>query len=255
MGRQKGIRARRGFTLIEVLAVVVIMAILAGGVFMMLGAGNDQANIAKTTAQIHAIASLLEDYRNCYGAYPRVTNPDDDGYAPLNFTFKIEDGGTCEECGNSRGRDGVAFGLVSHFIPRASKMYEKAADTNMASHYEDCFSDPSGQDDNPAWERELGNRSSDWSEAQSLEAADSNLNRINRVWRRLAADGMVYETETFCNYCGTRTYAAGAQRDAWDKELKYNVATGAIVSAGPDGVFGTGDDITGAGTGTDEDED
>ena len=148
MERQQASR-RKGFTLIEVLAVIVIMAILAGGVFMMLGAGNDQANIAKTTAQIHAIASLLEDYRNCYGTYPRVTNADADGYAPLNFTFKIEDGGTCEECGNQRGKDGVAFGLCSHFIPRASKMYDKAADTNMAGHYEDCFSDPAGQDDNP----------------------------------------------------------------------------------------------------------
>ena len=65
---------RAGFTLIEILAVVVIMALLAGGVFMLMGVGDTRSKIAETNAQIQALSSLLEEYKNEYGDYPTVTN-------------------------------------------------------------------------------------------------------------------------------------------------------------------------------------
>ena len=142
-----------GFTLIEILAVVVIMAILAGGVFMMMGAGDSKSKIAETNAQIQALSSLLEEYKNQYGEYPLVTNVDDQGYAALNFTFKVEDGGSCNECGNQPSSDKIAFGLASRFIPTATTIYQKTAGTNMESHYERCYANPTSQD-SEAWERE-----------------------------------------------------------------------------------------------------
>ncbi|HIV08488.1 MAG TPA: prepilin-type N-terminal cleavage/methylation domain-containing protein [Candidatus Spyradenecus faecavium] len=242
-----------GFTLIEILAVVVIMAILAGGVFMMMGAGDSKSKIAETNAQIQALSSLLEEYKNQYGEYPLVTNVDDQGYAALNFTFKVEDGGSCNECGNQPSSDKIAFGLASRFIPTATTIYQKCANTNMESHYKRCYSDPSGQD-SEAWERELGASGADWQDIMGREAGDSNLDQINRSWRRLEKEGLLYSGVSACPYCNTRTYSAGASNDAWDRGLKYNTATKAIVSAGPDGKFGTDDDISGSGTGT-EDED
>ena len=244
---------RAGFTLIEILAVVVIMAILAGGVFMMMGAGDTKAKIAETNAQIQALSSLLEEYKNEYGDYPTVTNADSQGYASLNFNFKVEDGDSCKECGNNPGSDGVSFGLVAKFLPAATTIYQKCANTNMESHYKRCYSDPSGQDSD-AWERELGSSGADWQEIMGREAGDSNLDQINRSWRRLEKEGLLYSGVSACPYCNTRTYSAGASNDAWDRGLKYNTATKAIVSAGPDGKFGTDDDISGSGTGT-EDED
>lgn len=244
---------RAGFTLIEILAVVVIMAILAGGVFMMMGAGDTKAKIAETNAQIQALSSLLEEYKNEYGDYPTVTNADNQGYASLNFNFKVEDGDSCKECGNTPGEDGVSFGLVSKFLPAATTIYQKCANTNMESHYKRCYSDPSGQDSD-AWERELGSQGADWLEVMAREAGDSSLDQLNRKWRRLEQDGTVYSGVSQCTYCRTQNYSAGAKNDAWGHGLKYNTATHAIVSAGPDGQFGTDDDISGAGTGT-EDED
>lgn len=250
---RKSSNGRAGFTLIEIMAVVVIMAILAGGVFMMMGAGDAKAKIAETNAQIQALSSLLEDYKNEYGEYPLVTNADDKGYASLNFTFKVEDGDACKECGNKPGSDGVAFGLVSKFFPVATTIYQKCANTNMESHYEQCYRNPSGQD-SEAWERELGSQGADWQDVMGREAGDSSLDQLNRKWRRLEQDGTVIAGVSQCTFCRTQNYSAGAKNDAWGHALKYNTATHAIVSAGPDGSFGTDDDISGVGTGT-EDED
>lgn len=249
-------KARGGFTLVELLAVIVIIGILAAGIFMLVRTASSRAATAKTTAQVHAIASLLEEYKNIYGNYPVVSNADDDGYASLNFTFKASDGGSCSQCGNKPSNDNVAFGLCSHFVPRAETIYGATHGGNMEDHYDDCFADPSGQD-NEVWEKEFGKRShGDLTDARESEVADTNLQQIYRAWKRLQADNLVKAGVTVCPYCSTQTYSAGAESDAWGNSLKYHVTGGAgeIVSAGPDGSFGTGDDITSGGAAvTDED--
>ena len=249
---------RQGFTLIEMLAVIVIIGILAAGIFRLVGAGSDKAAIAETTAQIQAVASLLEEYRNLYGNYPRVTNVDEDGYAPLNFTFLARDGGSCSYCSASSNKSKQQpFGLCSHFIPRGTTMYSNC-DDSMKDFYDQCFNDPAGKGGD-GWEKEFGKRSvgNNLDDVVASEAADPNLQSIYRSWQRLKKDGLVYEEVGVCPYCDSSTYNAGIDQDAWEHSLKYRLygGVGEIVSAGPDGKFGTGDDITSAGVAADGDDD
>lgn len=63
-----------GFTLVELLTVIAIIMILAGIVVgVQRGVYSSQAN-AKAKAEIHTIATALEQYKATYGTYPRINN-------------------------------------------------------------------------------------------------------------------------------------------------------------------------------------
>lgn len=249
-------RNKAGFTMIELLVVIVIIGILAAALFRLMGSANTKAAVAKTTSQVHAIATLLEEYKALYGNYPLVTTSASNGYFSLNFTFKTHDGGGCSQCKNKTADDYVQFGLCSHFIPRATTIYNYTHDDNMEDHYESRFRNPS---DDEVWERELGGKNigNSLGRARGTEQADPNLQQIYRSWRRLAKDKLVSETVGNCVFCGTSTYSAGADADAWGHGLmyRYDGGAGEIVSAGPDGQFGTSDDIVSSGAAIDDDED
>ena len=64
-----------GLTLIELLAVLAVVGILAA---MVLGGGrraNEAGKVAKAKAEVAALASALEAYRRRHGDFPRVGNP------------------------------------------------------------------------------------------------------------------------------------------------------------------------------------
>ena len=88
------------------------------------------------------------------------------------------------------------------------------------------------------------------------ETADPNLQQIYRAWRRLEKDGMVSAGNYTNIDTGSSRYIAGASNDAWGQTLVYKNDGGAgeIVSAGPDGIFGTADDISSGGAAVDEDD-
>lgn len=256
--------ATRGFTLVELLVVIVIIGILAGGIFMMTRSANTKSAEAKTISQVHAIATLLNEYKAIYGDYPLVTDSDDEGYSSLNFTF-VMNSASCDVCGSERVQysqgqdckaDGVAFGLCSHFIPRATTIYSHTRGTNMEDYYERQFKRPS---DDSVWEKELrGTREGNTLDAtRAYEAVDINLQQINRSWRRLKNQGLVFETVFGCEQCDVARYSAGAEADGWGQALRYRNEGGAgeIVSAGPDGKFGTADDIVSGGAAVEEDDD
>ncbi len=281
---------RRGFTLIELLVVIVIIGILAGGVFMMMNSANSKAAIAKTTAQVHALASLLEEYKAIYGEYPIVTaqytyNDKPIGYAALEYRFVTEEGDDAHpsygNSGNSSSSSGLkfkikdgtstrtvtpkfargsgdemTFGLCSHFMPRATTILNNISD-DLKTYYRRQFQSP--KKDSP-YELEMKglNASDALSTTAAKEAVDPHLQQIYRSWRRLLSDGMV-EAGTYTNIdTGSSRFIAGATEDAWERTLVYKNDGGAgeIVSAGPDGIFGTADDISSGGTSVDEsDED
>lgn len=255
--------AKRGFTLVELLVVIVIIGILAGGIFMMTRSANTKSAEAKTISQVHAIATLLNEYKAIYGEYPMVTDSDDEGYSSLNFTFLVNSA-SCNICkaervqyseGSRCENDGVAFGLCSHFIPRATTIATSTSGTNMEDYYKSQFKKPSKES---VWEKELrGMRDNTLDRTRAYEAVDINLQQIHRSWRRLKNQGLVFEQVFGCDHCDVARYSAGAEADGWGHALKYRNEGGAgeIVSAGPDGKFGTADDIVSGGAAVDEDDD
>lgn len=63
-------RPRRGFTLIEVLLVLVILTVIAGLVIVNVGGTQDAAFGRLARTQLRAIGQQLEQYRLEVGSYP-----------------------------------------------------------------------------------------------------------------------------------------------------------------------------------------
>lgn len=59
-----------GFTLLELLAVVAVVGILAALIFPNLGAARQAANRARTKVQFNQWATAIEAFRGEYGYYP-----------------------------------------------------------------------------------------------------------------------------------------------------------------------------------------
>jgi prepilin-type N-terminal cleavage/methylation domain-containing protein len=67
---------RGAFTLIELLAVMAIILILAGLVLAIAGHANYKAATARAQGEIQAFSAALESYKTDNGAYPRSTDTD-----------------------------------------------------------------------------------------------------------------------------------------------------------------------------------
>ena len=60
-----------GFTLVELLTVIAIIAILTGLVLGIAGYASRKASIARAEADVAQIRDALEEYRTEYAAIPR----------------------------------------------------------------------------------------------------------------------------------------------------------------------------------------
>lgn len=65
---------RKGFTLLELLIVVLIIGILAGLLLTALSSAKTRTDVAVARSQINAIAAALAMYEQDQGRYPRLTN-------------------------------------------------------------------------------------------------------------------------------------------------------------------------------------
>jgi prepilin-type N-terminal cleavage/methylation domain-containing protein len=67
-------RRRSAFTLIELLAVMAIVAILVSLSFALVRGGKERAAIARTRGDLAALTQALEAYKQHYGDYPQTGN-------------------------------------------------------------------------------------------------------------------------------------------------------------------------------------
>ena len=107
-----------GFTLIEMLVVIVIIVILMGVVFRLSRAALAKGNDAKETARVAIFKTLIEEFHAEYGIYPPV--PEYGGKQPISFKGPFpEDGQDLNYYVNHyAGSEIFQFGLLSFFVNR-----------------------------------------------------------------------------------------------------------------------------------------
>ncbi len=65
---------RKGFTLIEVLIVVVIMAVLAATIIPQFSSSTEEAKESSLSHNLHTMRGLIEMYKQEHGLYPSLAN-------------------------------------------------------------------------------------------------------------------------------------------------------------------------------------
>jgi len=258
---------RSGFTLIEMMIVVLIVVILAGLVFRMVGAIGKGNDIAETRAKIEMISNALEEFKAIYGKYPPV--PYYNGSQKIGYEYPVEktwgadstDGervaklvinanhGTLAEWG------GICtvytFGLASFFIPRYNGTAErgpKAFCGVNASTHKQSGGVMQWTQFNSRVNGKIGDSDRDLNAVRRiLPMLGGKLGPDNRVanggcisWWESVRSHPLYENVTITN--ANATFA-----DAWRREMHYisrpPYETYRLWSNGPDGVSGTEDDI------------
>ena len=63
---------RKGFSLVEILVVLVIMAIITGGGMMIMGGSSDRAKYARAQQDLDVIQQAMVQYYNVRGSYDGV---------------------------------------------------------------------------------------------------------------------------------------------------------------------------------------
>jgi prepilin-type N-terminal cleavage/methylation domain-containing protein len=255
-------KTRRGFTLLEMLVVVVIIAILAGLVFYLIkGAGARMAR-AQTVVHVQKVRSALEEFFAEYGQYPPV-QVYDNGEQLFRYEYAISNG--LAVCGNHAYsrltgtlKDNPAypvfrFGLMSYLVPR----YQGYAESVNCPDYVGLFTlnsqweDPASGNYVPAsgipqdqerdrracrrWEPILFDPNITYSHEQQRGPYDENSDAL-RTDLPFGAPGTWGYINLFITV-----------RDGWNRDLHYRSVppyeSYDVWSAGPDGVSGNADDI------------
>ena len=109
---------KRGFTLIEMLVVIVIIAILMGLVFRLSRGVLSRNESAREVARLSILKALLEEFHAEYGIYPPV--PEYNGVQPVEFTGPFPDPEVANDLGHyiSNNEYPFKFGLLSFFLNR-----------------------------------------------------------------------------------------------------------------------------------------
>lgn len=79
---------RRGFTLVELLAVIAMIAILASLIMAGFSAMDRNKSVQKCKLQIGLLANALEEYKSDFGRYPVANDTDAAGDTGANVLFK-----------------------------------------------------------------------------------------------------------------------------------------------------------------------
>lgn len=186
-------RARQGFTLIEIMVVVLILSILMGVTFRLIGVSSNAAARADTIAKMERIHSALGAFYAEYGYYPPSSYWDVSSgeagycYTPVAYVMPIpkssEDAanafGTRIPAGGGDEQD-MQFGLVSYLVPRLSTTYTAGGD--------DCFPDETKRRYKTAVNLSgMNAKAQSWTEAYRYEISDPRTAVCDR-WKPHLAD-------------------------------------------------------------------
>jgi prepilin-type N-terminal cleavage/methylation domain-containing protein len=268
-------KARNGFTIIEMMIVLIIIAILAGFVFRMMTLAGQKNDIATTKAVIEKVSNALEAYRAEFGSYPPVAVYA--GKQPVNFEFPVPGEGLEGDLGitssmaaqmvnDSRSENKwnefpvFTFGLASYFYPR----YWSTGQASPKEFYGDLDSDDVlSSPQNKAEKSKIINQ---WTDHNDRSGSRINIQDMNkdmtaikklmplldasiesyvqnkqRVWKVTSWGCGEYQYEGPHHFYNGREYANAAVtfQDKWDRELHYQsnppYDSYRIWSAGPNG--------------------
>lgn len=268
---------RSGFTLIELMVVILVVTLLAGLVFRMVALVGQSNDKAATRATLEKVGHALEEFKAQYGKYPPVPSYGD-GSQPLHYEFPnaaSRGWGDNPEAtakkfvdyeknnpdkpiqwGGGGANSGIfyTFGLVSFFLPR----YNGTADRGPKA-LTGLGKGTAGQNNKDSltqwrsFNKKVSNKVGDSAKdlnacRQILPYLDGGIDENGNIDYGLIIPRNNGARTLNCdlaeivvtNHCYTI-------HDAWEHELKYvsrpPYESYTLSSAGPDGQFGTDDDI------------
>jgi len=264
-------RPRQGFTLIEMLIVLLIVAVLSGMVFALIGLVGSSTDKATTRKRVEMLANAVEEFRAEYGKYPPVPQYREGGTLkqPIYYEWPV-----CSE-GITLGRsdDGIFYGITdgdANRIMRSTSAadYATAADANgrlftfglasfLMTRFEgrDYVYDRSGYTNgfaiaSPKVLTDKTQKNRQWydhnSSAQDGERDRRAASRFKYYVDQSGTHGPDWKQRSYGSDLKYRNRYITFW-DAWRQELRYEshppYDSYKIWSIGPDGQDGTDDDI------------
>lgn len=198
---------RAGFTLVELLAVMLILSILLAVLVPNLFSGGEAVGTSSTRAFLSQLSAEIDAYENKMGDYPRSVFAKDLDPKPTTVNMGIEM-------------------LVIALMP---------ADTSYrtATNYDDRLINTDGDDTKRSLTR--------FTNSEAFELKDHWDNPIAYLHRRSYAKGGVYRTYSSDEGDWVEQRVTGAINPATGDPFRPDSFQ--LISAGSDGVFGTEDDI------------
>ena len=208
-GRPTAGAPRAGFTLIEILAVVLIVGILTTVLISQLGGARESARIQNTRRALAMLEAAIDSYANEFGDAPASSFTSEQGV----------------------GNDGTNVGVEALVVALWSRGWEAGELGDLADRLVNVDDDASA--------RNL----TDFETASLLEIPDDWGNPVAYIHRRdYETKGRTYVTlhpDTGERIVSIPTAYKNAATGRFYRHSSYQ-----LVSAGSDGEFGTEDDIT-----------
>lgn len=217
---------RRGFTLIEMMVVIVIIAILVGLVFKLTQPASKRLAKVKTVARLERLKAAIEEFYADYGQYPPV--PLYGGSQPMGYEFPYTNGMRQDLQGSFSDKTWseaplFTFGLMAFLAPRYAGRASQAWPTLLKD---------------AAW------KDKQWSAFNSKE---DDQDRDVRFAKRVAPflEGIVdtHERDRMIDNSPNRAYTNlyFTVHDGWDRDFIYRSApphqSYLLFSRGPDGRY------------------